>query len=132
MDEIDSRENVATFFPAEGDMVAFRFAGRLKIYQQDRVVCLSQKRARLTMLNRFARTPGKRRTIPLAFAVGHHQPRTVAPESLAKLTDCAFRSDGGLPMRICIGLASSHPSAQIDANVAPNEIAMITNNRFII
>jgi len=84
------------------------------------------------MLNRFARIPGKRSTTPRPFAVGHHQPRTVAPESLAKLTDCAFRSGGGLPIFACVGLASSYSSVQIDAKVTTSTIAMITNNRFII
>src|SRR5438046_891525 len=74
------------------------------------------------MFNRFARIPGNRRTAPLLLVVGHHQPWTIAPDSLLNWTGRASRSAGGCPTRICTGAPRAHPIANTAAAPETEEL----------
>src|SRR5439155_10800171 len=84
-----------------------------------------------TMLKRFARTPGRSKTEPRPFWIGHHQPWIFAPESLEKLTGSAFRSAGGFPIRVWTGCASSHPTEIAPTIATTIKVPQTTANRFI-
>ncbi len=83
------------------------------------------------MLNRFARIPGKRRTTPRLFTVGHHQPFTTAPESLLNSTVSAPKSEGGFPTLIGTGAASAHPIANGTTMQIIKRIAARANSHFM-
>src|SRR5437762_12737985 len=84
------------------------------------------------MFNRFARIPGNRRTAPLLLVVGHHQPWTIAPDSLLNWTGRASRSAGGCPTRICTGASRAHPIANTAAAPETERIATTANRRFLL
>ena len=57
--ELDRRQNIAALLPTEGDSIAFCFACRLKVDQQDRITCAAKKARPLNHTQSVRSNPGQ-------------------------------------------------------------------------